>query len=434
MLDSEAASPYVRPIRDLVSHTETGSQASSTSGRSVIPRDEFARRRETLRGDAEAAGLDGLIAWSMGGSTLDRFASVFYLTNHYQPCCVLPDSPPLWTGFGHAALVLPVDGAATLVVDQPDWRTELVECDEVVVRRDVYSGVVEAARRSGLRGGRIGLTDEERMTVAAYRELERELEHTAFERADELLMRRRMIKSPAELECMRHASAVGVEIMGAMFAEVAEGRTDADVVAAGFATAAQLGAQPYDFAMASGPEDGHLWWARLPSWNWQRPYEPGDIVHPDIYGVVDGYFYDFVRSIVVGGEPTPAQLEILEAGIGCIHAACAAARAGNAAREVYEAGRRYLREHGLDHADEPGSEVVDLSTEALESIGHGLGLGWEEPWLTPVSETVLEPGMVLAVEQHVSRRGVGTMRYEETIIVTDGEPEIMTAGSPARWW
>ena len=387
-----------------------------------------------LRERAGTLGLDGLIAWSMGGSTLDRFASVFYLSNHYQPCCVLPDSVPLWTGFGQAALVLPVRGPAVLVVDQPDWRTDLVECDEVIVRRDVYSGVVETLKSSGLTRSRIGLTDEERMTVAAFRHLQRELEHVTFERADELLMRRRMIKSPAELDCMRHASAVGSEIMSAMFAQVAEGRTDADVVAAGFSVAAQLGAQPYDFAMASGPEDGHLWWSRLPSWNWERPYEWGDIVHPDIYGAVDGYFYDFVRSIVVGGEPTSAQVEILEAGIGCIHAACDAARPGSPAKAVYEAGRQYLREQGLDHVDEPGVGVVDLSTEALESIGHGLGLGWEEPWLTPLSETVLEPGMVLAVEQHVSRRGVGTMRYEETIIVTDGEPEIMTAGCPARWW
>ncbi len=223
--------------------------------RPTIPREEFGQRRDAMREEAEAAGLDGLIAWSMGGSTLDRFASVFYLTNHYQPCCVLPDSPPLWTGFGQAALVLPVHGPAVLVVDQPDWRTDVVECDEVIVRRDVYAGVVEAARNCGLDGGRVGLTDEERMTVAAYKELRRKLEKTSFERADGLLMRRRMIKSAAELDCMRLASAVGVEIMNAMFAVVAEGRTDADIVAAGFSAAAGLGAQPYDFAMASGPED-----------------------------------------------------------------------------------------------------------------------------------------------------------------------------------
>jgi Xaa-Pro aminopeptidase len=401
--------------------------------RHAIPRDEYAVRRQTLRDDAREHGFDGLIAWSMGGSTLDRFANVFYLTNHYQPCCVLPDGAPLWRGFGHAAVVLPAEGEAILVVDQPDWRTDLVECDRVIVRRDLYAGVAEAARDAGLDGRRIGLLDEERMTVAALRAITAELPGTTFDRADALAMRRRMVKSPAEIEMMRQASRISGELMDAMFAQVAEGRTDADVVAAGYAAACRLGAQPYEFAMASGPEDGHLWWARLPSWNWERPYARGDIVHPDIYGVVDGYFYDFVRSIVVGGEPSPAQERILEAGVGCIHAACAAARAGNTGADVYRAGRAHLREVGLDHEESDGAEV-SLTTDVLESIGHGIGLGWEEPWLTPVSETVLVPGMTIAIEQHVSRPDAGTMRYEETVLVTDGEPEIMTAGCRSRWW
>jgi Xaa-Pro aminopeptidase len=402
--------------------------------RATIPATEYATRRATLREDARAAGLDGLIAWSMGGSTLDRFANVFYLTNHYQPCCVLPDSPPLWTGFGHAAVVLPVDGEATLVVDQPDWRTDLVQCDRVHVRRDLYAGVVEAARDAGLAKGRLGLLDTERMTVAAHAAVAAGLEHATLARADELILTRRMVKSAAEIDMLRQASAVSVELMDAMFAQAQAGRTDADLVAAGFAAAARLGAQPYEFAMASGPEDGHLWWARLPSWNWRRPYEPGDIVHPDIYGVVDGYFYDFVRSLVVGNAPTAAQEEILEGGIGAIHAACAAARPGNTAADVFAAGRAYLREHGLDHAEPDPDGGVDLSTDALASFGHGIGVGMEPPWLTPESDVVLVPGMTLAIEQHCTRPGAGTMRYEETVLVTDGEPEIMTAACPARWW
>jgi hypothetical protein len=112
----------------------------------------------------------------------------------------------------------------------------------------------------------------------------------------------------------------------------------------------------------------------------------------------DGYYYDFVRSTVVGREPSPAQLEL------------------------------------LDHVAAGDDGEVDLSSDLLESIGHGIGVGWDEPVLTPKTETVLEAGMTLAVEQHVSRRGVGTVRYEETLIVTGGEPELMTSGCRARWW
>lgn len=406
---------------------------TTTMTRPSIPREEYEQRRDSIRRDASEADLAGILAWSMGGGTLDRYANVFYLSNHYWPYTVLALNEPDLRGWGQSALVLPVDGPAILVVDQPDWRTDLVDIDEVIFDRDLFRGVAEGLRRTGLDGKRVGLADEERMPVTAFRAISESLPSTTFERADELLMDRRMVKSASELDMLRYAAAVGAEMMDAMMGMAVEGRTDADLVGAAYEIALRRGAAPCDFAMASGPEDGHVWWQRLPSWNWQRPYEKGDFVHPDIYGVVDGYYYDFVRATVVGGEPTPSQREILEAGIGCVHAACAAAVPGNRAQDVYSAGREYLRERGFDHIDARDGEV-DLSTDVLEGFGHGLGLQMEAPWLIPESTTTLVPGMALAVEQHVSRRGVGTIRYEETLIVTDGEPEIMTRGCKSRWW
>jgi Xaa-Pro aminopeptidase len=75
-----------------------------------------------------------------------------------------------------------------------------------------------------------------------------------------------------------------------------------------------------------------------------------------------------------------------------------------------------------------------LSADDVESAGHGIGVGWEPPTLTPYDDTVLVPGMTLAVERYVTRAGVGTARFEETVLVTKTGPEIMTATCPARWW
>jgi Xaa-Pro aminopeptidase len=402
--------------------------------RPAIPTPEYATRRTAARARAAESGLDGLLIWSMGGSTLDRYQNAFYLTNHYDPGNVFPDTTGLFQGFGMAAVVLPVHGPAILVVNQPDWRDDLVECDEVRVRRNLYDGVAEALTDAGLARGRIGLTDEERTPVTAFRRLQSLVPDAEFVYADDLLMQMRVVKSTAEIEMMRYASRVSVDIMNAMFEAVAVGRTDGDIAAAGYDVACRRGAQPYDMALASGPEDGHLWWSRMPSWNWQRPYEAGDIVHPDIYGVVDGYYYDFVRSIVVGGQPSDAQLALLEAGIGCIHAGCAASVVGARGKDVYAAVRAYLVEVGLDHEDASEPGVVSLSTEVLESAGHGIGLGWERPILTPYEDMVLEPGMTIAIEQHVARPGAGTIRYEETVLVTPEGPEIMTSACKARWW
>ena len=133
-----------------------------------IPRREYAERRQAARMAARARGLDGLLMWSMGGSTLDRYANVFYLTNHYDSGNVFPDTDGLYQGFGMAAVVLPVEGSAILVVNQPDWRSDLVECDEVRACAILYDGVAQAIADSGLEGASIGLTDLERMPVAAH--------------------------------------------------------------------------------------------------------------------------------------------------------------------------------------------------------------------------------------------------------------------------
>src|SRR3954453_23704762 len=143
--------------------------------RPSIPRAEYAERRARARECAAAEGLDGLLVWSMGGSTLDRYQNVFYLTNHYDPGNVFPDAEGVFQGFGMAAVVLPLDGPAILVVNQPDWRSDLVECDDVRVRRNLYDGVAQALRDAGLGSGGVGLTDEERMPVTAYRSLAAQL-------------------------------------------------------------------------------------------------------------------------------------------------------------------------------------------------------------------------------------------------------------------
>src|SRR3954449_1703698 len=123
---------------------------SAITGRPSIPRLEYAERRAKAREAAAAEGLDGLLVWSMGGSTLDRYQNVFYLTNHYDPGNVFPDAEGLFQGFGMAALVLPPDGPSILVVNQPDWRDDLVEADEVRVRRNLYDGVAEGLHAVGL--------------------------------------------------------------------------------------------------------------------------------------------------------------------------------------------------------------------------------------------------------------------------------------------
>jgi Xaa-Pro aminopeptidase len=60
-------------------------------------------------------------------------------------------------------------------------------------------------------------------------------------------------------------------------------------------------------------------------------------------------------------------------------------------------------------------------------IGHGVGLECNEsPMLSANDDSRLEAGYVLALDIHMLRLGVGVVKLEDTVLVTDGRTEILT--------
>jgi Xaa-Pro aminopeptidase len=395
-----------------------------------IPRAEYAERRDRARQTARDAGLDGLLVWSMGGSTLDSYGDVFYLTNHFSVEPKAPNVRPYWTGFGHACVIVPVEGEAALLVGPPNWRRDLVAIDEVRDNRDLYAETLQCLQDKGLANGRIGISRETLLPLPLYHELRQALPGAELVAADDVLEQLRIRKSAAEVAMMRHASAVSVEMMNALLGEAAEGRTDGDLVAKSFAVGTRYNADPYEFAFSSGPTSEHWYWPRLPGYDTKRPYEQGDLLHPDIFGCVDGYFYDFQRSTIVGRRPSDGQREALEAVVEFIHYICDKLRPGARACDAHRAGIDWLAESGWGAIMSSG----ETDASSFPAFGHGIGVGWEGPWITATDETVLEPGMTIAIEGAIQRPGVATAILEETVLVTDGEPEIMTSGCPTHWW
>jgi Xaa-Pro aminopeptidase len=158
------------------------------------------------------------------------------------------------------------------------------------------------------------------------------------------------------------------------------------------------------------------------------------LIHPDAYGAYDGYFFDLQRSLVVGADPSPRLRWLLDGVVGVVEALCAACRPGVTADQVGRVREDWLADYGYrDAPAETTGAGADLM-EQLVGVGHGLGLGFELPWVGTESPWVLEPSMTLALEVYLSEPGVGTVAFEHVVLVTEDEAEILTLGCPARWW
>jgi Xaa-Pro aminopeptidase len=232
----------------------------------------------------------------------------------------------------------------------------------------------------------------------------------------------RVRKSPAELERLRAAAEAGEAIMLEILRRAAAGGcTEADAVAEGYRLAAREGVAMYDAAVASGPHSTRYTYGRLPSWS-RRELEPGDLFHIDLYGTLDGYMFDFSRTTVVGAEPTPEQREVLDGVAAAIETGISALAAGLSGAAIFDLVRGGLVERGL--ADEPSQEGDARDGFAgYECHGHGLGLWWEWPWVTPWETRQVEPSMLIAIECMAGREDVGLVKLEQNAIVGDAGPE-----------
>lgn len=119
------------------------------------------------------------------------------------------------------------------------------------------------------------------------------------------------------------------------------------------------------------------------------------------------YCTDMTRTIAVGsisGKIKDAALAVLEA----FRKASNSVRPGVKAKDVDSIARNVLAEYGFD------------SYYIHSTGGHGVGIEvHERPSIGPSSDEELKPSEVITVEPGVYIKGVGGIRIEDTILVTE---------------
>ncbi len=126
-----------------------------------------------------------------------------------------------------------------------------------------------------------------------------------------------------------------------------------------------------------------------------------------------GYRSDITRTFVLG-NPTPEMIRIHDAVLAANQAGRLAVRPGTTAQEVDRAARRAI---GL----------AGFGEYFLHRTGHGLGLETHEPpYLVEGNLDLLRPGMTFTVEPGVYVPGLGGVRLEDDVLVTETGEETLT--------
>jgi Xaa-Pro aminopeptidase len=358
-----------------------------------IEHTEYEARQAAARKLAQERGFSALVAWSRGGSTQDHYADVYYLAGFYTHQPFIPDEPGRWRAHGHTALVLPVDGPGTLLVDMTEVQDPKPAADRVRVTEDLVESLATTVMDTVPPGTDVALLGGEALVWRWGRELNTRLPGHRFVEADDLAAEMRLIKSGAESDLVRAAGEIGARAVDAAMEAAVPGVTEAEVAAEAIAEVVRAGGALYGLGLSSGPW-AHTFSPSTPAPYSRRGLEAGDMIRLDLYGSFEGYLFDFGRSRVVGRVPTQEQQE-LDAST-------------------------YARHRG------PLREMMG------GTWGHSLGLDWGAPWIEAACSTVIRPGMCFAIERRIEAPGIGGANYENDVIVTDAGPEIVTP-APDRY-
>jgi Xaa-Pro aminopeptidase len=390
-----------------------------------IPEPEFAERRARAAAAARTAGYDGLLVTGRSSGSLDMCFNVHWLTRHYfVPPAVVPTG--FWRAYGFDFVVIDGDGRSALI---SCGTTDPPVIDDTRLGLDVEQSLVDTMRDLGLERSRLGLVGSEVLPWTVGRRLAADFPDLRFEPADLLMARLRLTLSEAECAMVRQSVAAGSRMLNAALGAARVGATDGDVAAAGWGIAARTERQQHwNFIMASGPIAGEYAAGSLPSWDPIRPYEAGDLIHPDCYGYVDGYMYDVQRSVVVGAPPSSRQQWLIDGAWDQAQTLGTALRDGITCREIYEHGVRFNAGRGYR-----GRDAVRQSWEEGGHFGHGYASGFDWPWLGvtgPLPDEPLRAPFAVTIELYWQERGVGQAWVEDNWLVLPDHSERLSASLP----
>jgi Xaa-Pro aminopeptidase len=403
------------PLRPCGREAVRDAWADGRSEAVTIAKQELERRHERVRSALVEGEFDALIAYS----TAKVAANVRYLTDYFVRFAGMQNMREGgYHMFGSCAALFPTEGEPMVRTDQP-W--DIARAKEISIFPDTtYAGLFAqefgaAIRDRGYR--RVAIDNWYIFPAREFMALKEVAPDTEFV-PSHLMSEVRRIKSEAELEIMRRSAALAVLAVDTSLDAVKVGANEYDVVLLCEQTMRQGGDIELGGGSISGCGANTSSGSWVPSRTQSRSMEAGEWVMMDVCPRVDGYAGDISRHRVAGdvSDLDPRLKKMYDVTLLMSEEVRKVIKPGVTGRE-------------LNTLAEQIADAEGLLENKIGLLGHGIGMDIHDIPDYYYDDSVLSPGEVITVEPCLLLEGVGGVRIEDMVLVTEDGSEVLTSAA-----
>lgn len=245
-----------------------------------------------------------------------------------------------------------------------------------------------------------------------------------------------MIKTPAQIQGIRHAGVINNQILDIVSENIKAGMSTEDINTLVHENTIRLGGIPAPLNFEGYPKSvctsiNEVVCHGIP--DPKRIIKDGDIINVDVTTIVDGFFADASRMYCIG-KVSPEAEKLVRVTKESVDLALKECKAWGHLGDIGAVISEYIYANGY--------------TVVREIGGHGVGVAFhEEPWVSHIgtrgTDMLLVPGMIFTVEPMVNAGNADVVQdskdgwtiyttdnslsaqWEYTILITEDGPEVL---------
>jgi len=256
---------------------------------------------------------------------------------------------------------------------------------------------------------RVGLQPQH-VSLALRKELNKAVSAKAFKPVKDMLLEQRSVKDLSEIKSIRKAILIQQQACAELLSELQTGLAEQEIAAFLEYRMRTLGAEGSSFPIVAAVDAN----AALPhAVAGSRRLRQGSLLLLDFGGRVNGYCSDMTRCYAMGRMKRKLR-EIYQIVLDAQMAAIAAVKPGIKLADLDAVARSLIAKAG--YGEQFG-----------HSLGHGIGLQIHEfPAISSRAKGRLMPGQVITIEPGIYLPGIGGVRIEDDVLVTDRGGQVLS--------